>query len=139
MLRRSLLRFVEDHSHKAVFVENLGTRRYFSLLKTAALMIGNSSSGIIEAPSFAIPVINIGTRQEGRVRAQNVIDVPAESEAIAGAIETASTATFRAGIAGTTNPYGNGGASKVIARRLETQSLDDELIQKRFVDLTESK
>ncbi len=69
-------------------------------------MVGNSSSGLMEAASFALPVVNVGMRQQGRERAGNVIDVAAEADAILGAIEEALRPEFRGGLRGMVNPYG---------------------------------
>ncbi len=118
-----------------VFVENLGTRAYFSLLRRAAAMVGNSSSGIIEAASFGLPVVNIGDRQEGRPRAANVIDVPAEGPAIAVAVRKAASDAFRAGLAGLANPYaGDTAAADIIGNRLTSVPLDTRLRKKGFID-----
>ena len=68
--------FVNEFPEKGRVFISLGQLRYLSLLKNAVLMVGNSSSGLIEAPSFELPVVNIGDRQRGRVRGKNVIDVP---------------------------------------------------------------
>ena len=78
---------------------NLGHRRYLSCLKHVSLMVGNSSSGITEAPSFRLPVVNIGDRQQGRVRAANIIDVPCSREAILNGIRKALTPRFRTSLA----------------------------------------
>ena len=113
-------------------VSNLGTKMYFSLMAQAAAMVGNSSSGIIEAPSFGLPVVNIGNRQRGRTRAPNVIDVGYQRGEIAEGITKALTPEFRAGLAGLTNPYGDGHASDVIVQHLKEVPLDQRLITKRF-------
>ena len=73
----------------AYFVENFGYEYYFGMLASAAAMVGNSSSGLVEAPSFRLPTVNIGDRQKGRTRAANVLDTPAERSAIAKALTTA--------------------------------------------------
>jgi len=78
-----LKEFVAGHP-QARMADNLGTQGYFNLMSKAAAMVGNSSSGIIEAPSFQLPVVNIGTRQEGRVKAANVIDVGYSREEVLG-------------------------------------------------------
>lgn len=95
----------------AVLHKSLGTLRYLSLLRHAALMIGNSSSGIVEAPSFELPAVNLGSRQRGRVRAANVVDVPCERDAIVSGVRTALAPGFRAALKGLANPYGDGRAS----------------------------
>ncbi len=112
---------------------SLGTRMYFTLLSHAAAMAGNSSSGIIEAASFGLPVVNIGPRQDGRLRARNVIDVPATASAISSGLSAALTPEFRASLAGLTNPYGDGRAATRIVDVLEHVPLDALLI-KRFAD-----
>ena len=84
-----------------VFV-NLDPVTYWSLLGQVDALIGNSSSGIMEAASFALPVVNVGMRQQGRERARNIIDAPAEPAAIRAALERALDPTFRASLAGMT-------------------------------------
>jgi len=116
-------------------VENLGTRAYFTILSRAAAMVGNSSSGLIEAPSFGLPAVNVGSRQDGRVRGPNVIDVPCEAGAIAEAIRVARQPEFRSFIEGVRNPYGDGHASDLIVRRLKEVPLNKELVTKRFLDV----
>ncbi len=116
-------------------VDNLGTQAYFSLMNIAAAMVGNSSSGLIEAPSFKLPVVNVGKRQEGRCRAANVIDVGYESAAIVQGIRQALTADFRASLRHLVNPFGTGDAAASIVSRLKTVSLDDDLIRKRFHEI----
>ena len=108
---------------------NLDAVTYWSLLGQVDAMAGNSSSGIMEAASFALPVVNIGMRQQGRERARNIIDVPAETSAILAGIDHALTPEFRGSLAGMTNPYGKGTAAKTIARVLTTVSLDGLLIK----------
>ncbi len=111
-----------------IFV-NLDAITYWSLLGQVDAMVGNSSSGIMEAASFAMPVVNVGMRQQGRERARNVIDAPAETGAIRDAIGRALSGEFRATIAGMANPYGDGTASKTIARVLAEAPLDRLLIK----------
>ncbi|HEU4369331.1 MAG TPA: UDP-N-acetylglucosamine 2-epimerase [Methylomirabilota bacterium] len=115
-------------------VTTLGDEVYCSLLREADVMVGNSSSGLIEAPTFGLPVVNVGDRQRGRLRATNVLDVPAEREAIAEAIGRALEPGFRRGLAGLVNPYGDGNAAPRIARVLREVELGPRLTRKRFVD-----
>jgi UDP-N-acetylglucosamine 2-epimerase (non-hydrolysing)/GDP/UDP-N,N'-diacetylbacillosamine 2-epimerase (hydrolysing) len=90
-------------------VPHLGQRRYLSLMREAALLVGNSSSGILEAPSFKLPVINVGTRQHRRTRACNVIDAACDRREIGAAMHKAlHDSQFRAGLAACRNPYGDG-------------------------------
>jgi UDP-hydrolysing UDP-N-acetyl-D-glucosamine 2-epimerase len=126
--------FTADRSN-AYILDNLGTQAYFSVLKIARAMVGNSSSGLLEAPSFSLPVVNVGRRQEGRVRAKNIIDVDADRASIVEGIRRAVDPAFRTSIAGTVNPYGDGGAAKRIVDVLRSVPLDERLIVKRFYDV----
>jgi UDP-hydrolysing UDP-N-acetyl-D-glucosamine 2-epimerase len=115
-----------------VFI-NLDAMTYWSLLKHSGLFVGNSSSGIMETPSFALPTVNIGLRQEGRERARNIIDAPAEAKGILEAIQKARSEEFRKTLNGMTNPYGDGTASETIHRVLRAVPLGQELLRKRSV------
>ncbi|HWP77984.1 MAG TPA: UDP-N-acetylglucosamine 2-epimerase [Methylomirabilota bacterium] len=116
-------------------VPALGEDGYGALLREADVMVGNSSSGLIEAPSFGLPVVNVGIRQHGRLRAANVIDVGHGREEIVAGIRRALAPEFRASLHGLVNPYGDGRASPRIARVLREVELGPRLIRKRFVDL----
>jgi UDP-N-acetylglucosamine 2-epimerase (non-hydrolysing)/GDP/UDP-N,N'-diacetylbacillosamine 2-epimerase (hydrolysing) len=98
-------------------------------LREADLLMGNSSSGIMEAASFALPVVNVGMRQQGRERARNTIDAPAEAGAISAAIHRAISREFRQSLAGMANPYGDGTAAETIARVLAAALLDRLLVK----------
>jgi len=111
-----------------IFV-NLDAITYWSLLGQVDAIAGNSSSGIMEAASFALPAVNVGIRQQGRERARNVIDAPADAGAIREAIGRALGGEFRASLAGMANPYGDGTASLTIARVLAETALDGLLIK----------
>jgi len=91
--------------------------------------VGNSSSGIMEAASFALPVVNVGIRQQGRERARNVIDSPADATAIIAALNSALNPAFRKQLRGMPNPYGNGTAAKTIADVLATAPIENLLIK----------
>lgn len=117
------------------FVSNLGTDLYFSLMTVAGAMVGNSSSGLIEAPSFRLPVVNIGDRQADRVRAANVIDTGYERSQIAVAIRRALDPMFRAGLQRLVNPYARPGGVNAIVETLATVPLDSRLLVKRFHDI----
>ncbi len=123
--------FTKKH-HQAHIVVNLGTEGYFSIMNYAAAMIGNSSSGIIEGASFKLPVVNIGSRQRGRLHGKNVIDVGCSRTEILAAIERAISPEFRGFLDDLINPYGDGHASEQIVARLKEVDLNDKLIQKRF-------
>jgi UDP-hydrolysing UDP-N-acetyl-D-glucosamine 2-epimerase len=132
---RALIEAFVQSTARSVLVENLGTRAFFSMMSVAAAMVGNSSSGIIEAPSFGLPVVNIGTRQEGRVRAANVIDVGYRQEEILDGVRRALDASFRESLRSMANPYDAGGAAELIVDRLASVDLDRALVTKRFHDL----
>ena len=122
--------FLSTRENARVFV-NLDAVTYWSLLRQAAALVGNSSSGIMEAASFAVPVVNVGFRQKGRERARNVIDVPARTEAIVAGIHQAMSQEFRQSLASMTNPYGEGHAAETIVRVLTTVDLNEQLLVKR--------
>jgi UDP-hydrolysing UDP-N-acetyl-D-glucosamine 2-epimerase len=113
---------------------SLGQLRYLSLLRNADVMVGNSSSGLIEAPSFELPVVNVGDRQKGRLRAANVIDCAANEDDVAAAVERALTPAFRASLAGLENPYGTGDAASRILHVLANLPVTG-LRRKRFFDV----
>jgi UDP-hydrolysing UDP-N-acetyl-D-glucosamine 2-epimerase len=108
-------------------------KEYLSLMRIASVMVGNSSSGIIEAPSFGLPVVNIGSRQEGRQRAENVIDVDYDKEQIKAAIKKALyDEDFKEKVKKCKNPYGDGKAGVRIADILSKVKTDKNLLQKRL-------
>ena len=111
-----------------IFV-NLDAVTYWSLLAQVDIMLGNSSSGIMEAASFGLPVVNVGMRQQGRERARNVIDVPARRDQIVRGLKRALSTRFRESLTGMDNPYGNGTAAKTIARVLARAPLENLLIK----------
>jgi UDP-N-acetylglucosamine 2-epimerase (non-hydrolysing)/GDP/UDP-N,N'-diacetylbacillosamine 2-epimerase (hydrolysing) len=124
--RTRILAVARPDTH--IFV-NLNAVTYWSLLGQVDAVIGNSSSGIMEAASFALPVVNVGIRQQGRERARNIIDVPADTAAITAALKRALTPAFRKKLHGMTNPYGNGTAAATIANVLTTVPLENLLIK----------
>jgi UDP-hydrolysing UDP-N-acetyl-D-glucosamine 2-epimerase len=135
VIRQKVASFVEAHPRSAQAVESLGTQGYFSLMKLSAAMVGNSSSGIIEAASFELPVVNIGSRQGGRVCGRNVIDVGYNHSEILDGIQRAVAPAMRLSLQGMQNPYGDGKAAQRIVSCLRDVSLDKKLIVKRFYDL----
>jgi UDP-hydrolysing UDP-N-acetyl-D-glucosamine 2-epimerase len=128
------LNFAASRDGSHVFV-NLDALTYWSLLKQVDVLVGNSSSGIMESASFALPTVNVGLRQQGRERARNVIDTVPEVRAILKAIATAKTADFRRALQGMTNPYGEGVASEKIVEVLTTVPFGEELLLKRHAPI----
>lgn len=127
-----------DSPMPAYVVENLGTQGYASVMQMATAMVGNSSSGILEAPWFKLPVVNIGNRQRGRTRAANVIDVDYATDAILQGIQLALSADFRQRLPTLSHPFGDGyAAAKIVQGILAALSgpLAKQLVSKRFYDL----
>jgi len=128
--------FCEARKNARVLV-NLNPFMYWGLLSHASLFLGNSSSGIMETPALELPSVNIGRRQHGRERARNTIDAPAEAEAIVAAVAQGLQPSFREGLSGLTNPYGDGRAAERIAEVLGRIPLGEALLTKRACPLPE--
>jgi UDP-hydrolysing UDP-N-acetyl-D-glucosamine 2-epimerase len=114
----------------AYLFTNLPPVEYWSLLRYAALFLGNSSSGIMETASFTLPTVNIGMRQQGRERARNIVDAPPVATSILDAVHKAESRDFRTSLEGMTNPYGDGCAAERIVHVLTTLPSRDELLVK---------
>jgi UDP-N-acetylglucosamine 2-epimerase (non-hydrolysing)/GDP/UDP-N,N'-diacetylbacillosamine 2-epimerase (hydrolysing) len=120
--------FLADRPQGKIFT-NLDAITYWSLLRHVEMLVGNSSSGIMETASFSLPTINVGLRQQGRERPINVLD--AHPAAILEAIAKTRTPEFRRSLEGMTNPYGDGFASDRIVKVLTAVPLTQELLMKR--------
>jgi UDP-N-acetylglucosamine 2-epimerase len=125
--------FLANRGQCRLFI-NLDVVTYLSLLQQVRLLLGNSSSGIMESASLAIPTVNVGLRQQGRERPRNVLDATAEVSAILEAIATAKDPSFLRSLEGMTNPYGKGRASEKIVQVLTEVPLSQELLLKRHSD-----
>ena len=125
--------FTQAHENANLFA-NLGSQKFFSVMSFADLMIGNSSSGIHEAVSFHLPVVNIGSRQASRLRPRNVIDCKPHEDSIRKAISTALSYEFQKGLTELKNPYGNGNTGERIVRILERFSPFKSALKKSFCD-----
>ncbi len=123
-------KFIALHPSARLFV-NLDHRIYLSLLRHSTALVGNSSSGIIEATSLGLPVVNVGVRQEGRDHASNVLDVAASVYAIRAALAQAMSSKFRKNVQGIENPYGDGDAARKIVKLLTMVPLGEKLLFKR--------
>jgi UDP-hydrolysing UDP-N-acetyl-D-glucosamine 2-epimerase len=128
---RTIHEFVHEHSRRYL-LKNLGTAGYLSLMRQASGMVGNSSSGIIEAASFQLPVVNIGNRQRGRLRPRNVIDTGNSREEILRSIQRALTPEFKSSLTELINPYGDGHAAERIVSVLKSAELGSGLLMKKF-------
>jgi UDP-hydrolysing UDP-N-acetyl-D-glucosamine 2-epimerase len=126
--------FQRGNGHARLY-ENLGSQQFLSLMALADVMVGNSSSGIHEAVSFSLPVVNVGSRQAGRLCPRNVIHCAEDYDAISTAVSQALTEDFRKGVLGIDNPYGDGRASERIVALLEQFAPSGRiLLQKKFAD-----
>jgi UDP-N-acetylglucosamine 2-epimerase (non-hydrolysing)/GDP/UDP-N,N'-diacetylbacillosamine 2-epimerase (hydrolysing) len=102
-------------------------------MKHADVMVGNSSSGIIEAPSFRLAVVNVGSRQEGRLRGQNVVEVSYQKgEILMGIRKTLFESAFLSNLQASINPYGDGRATERIIQHLSEIQIDSHLLQKKI-------
>jgi UDP-hydrolysing UDP-N-acetyl-D-glucosamine 2-epimerase len=133
VIRTMINQFVFEHQGKALAFDNLGQLNYLSLMRAASVVVGNSSSGIIEAPSFGIPTINIGDRQKGRIAADTVIQSQPKAPEIIKALEKAFDPSFRELCKNVTNPYGNGGTTEKIISILK-KKISGVNLKKEFID-----
>lgn len=127
-------KYVGDHFHKSICFTSLGQLRYLSALKYVDAVVGNSSSGLAEAPSFKIGTINIGDRQKGRLKASSVIDCKPTEKSILKAFNTLYSKKFNKKLAETINPYGDGCSSRMIVDELKKINLK-KILKKSFYDL----
>ncbi len=130
-IRDAMQRFVALREN-ACLVTSLSQHRYWSCLSHAAVLLGNSSSGIIEAACFSLPVVNVGDRQAGRMQSANVLDVAMDRGEIAAALGKALKPAFREDLRGMANPYGNGHAAERIVAALHALPDRDKLLRKRW-------
>lgn len=136
IINKMIDKYVEENTNAVVF-ESLGTLQYLSALKYASMVIGNSSSGLIEVPSFKIPTINIGDRQKGRLQAESVINCEPKKSDVYQAICFALSEDFQNGLKELRNPYGNGDTSRKIVKILRENLLNEEIIlKKKFYDVS---
>lgn len=126
--------YARDRRERVKVFTSMGQIRYLSALGQVTAVIGNSSSGIIEAPAFQVPTVNIGDRQAGRLRAASVIDCDENTDAISAAIARALDPTFREGLQGSDSPYGSGRTAEEIVRIIRDRD-PSSLLKKRFYDL----
>jgi len=126
--------FVSNHPNRAYVFDHLGTILYFSLMKLAKAVIGNSSSGIIEAPSFKTATINIGDRQKGRIKATTIIDASHRHQDFTLALKKLATEEFKSNLLQSCNPYEQKSTCKSILKIIKNQNLK-KLAFKRFYDL----
>ena len=124
------------HANCVAFA-SLGIKRYLSLLQYSDGILGNSSSGIVEAPTLGIPTINIGNRQKGRLQADSIINCEPSKEQIMQAIKKSQTPKFKNRAKHTINPYGDGNTSEKIVQTITEYLLQDKIrLEKNFYDIS---
>lgn len=125
--------YVATHPKRAIAFSSMGHLRYLSSLKIVDMVVGNSSSGILEAPSFGTPTVNIGSRQTGRIKAASIIDCKAEKRSIISACNKALSTQFKILAHNVDNPYRKKGTAKQIKKIIK--ATDIIYLQKKFYDL----
>ncbi len=131
-INKRIAQWCRTRPGSAIFA-SLGRQRYLSMLSIAEVVVGNSSSGIIEAPSFGMPVVNIGIRQAGRIHPENVLDVQGREDAILEAVKRSlDDVKFKRRCRSMNNPFGDGHASERICETLVSTPIDANLIEKRM-------
>lgn len=126
--------YVQRNPEKSAAFTSLGQLRYLSLMKATTLVLGNSSSGLLEAPSFGIPTVNIGDRQKGRISAASVLHCTSDKDAIIKTIKAALDPAFREFCQKVENPYGIGGVAKKIIAILKNKASSNINLKKEFID-----
>lgn len=130
---RAMIDIIDEYQVPAY--KNIPHNDFIGLLSIASILIGNSSSGIIESSSLKLPVINIGTRQEGREKSTNVVDVDYKKEEILEAINYIESSDYQKILENCINPYGDGKAAERIVNILKNIEIDNDLLNKKFFEL----
>jgi GDP/UDP-N,N'-diacetylbacillosamine 2-epimerase (hydrolysing) len=125
--------YVTDHSESTIAFDSMGQSRYLSAMQYVDGVVGNSSSGLLEAPSFKIGTINIGDRQKGRIKATSVIDCLPTEESIAEALQILFSIEFSEAVKQTISPFGDGNVAEKITKIIEDTNLD-KIVKKNFYD-----
>jgi GDP/UDP-N,N'-diacetylbacillosamine 2-epimerase (hydrolysing) len=133
-INRMINGYVERNSVRCRATPSLGLLRYLSAMKLCDAVIGNSSSGIMEAPSFRVPTVNIGDRQKGRIRAKSVIDCSPDLNSIYNAIAKSLSSEFKKKLGKVKNPFSKSNTARAILEKLKVTDLDN-ILKKRFYDL----
>ena len=134
IINQMIDKYTSKNSEKCIGIASLGQLNYLSALKYVDFIIGNSSSGLLEAPSFKIGTINIGDRQSGRLKAGSIVDCLPSKKSIKKAIKTIYSKKFINYLKGVKNPYDNGYSSKKIIKILKSSKLDN-ILKKKFFDI----
>lgn len=137
-VERAYQRFASAVPDRTQIVAHLGQRRYIAALAACAACVGNSSSGLIEAPALGVPSVNVGPRQQGRLRGATVIDCAPRRDSVGAAVARALDPAFREATTGSPAPYGQGGVSRRIVEVLATVNLHG-ILTKHFHDVSMSR
>lgn len=140
VINARLERYAQEHSKNTLLIDSLGMIRYLSAMKYCTMVIGNSSSGILEAPAMRVPTVNIGDRQRGRIQAASIINCAPVCGEILEAMHRAETKEFREAMEGQILPYGDGNTSERIVDQVKKFLLDENSsridLKKKFYDIT---
>ena len=134
IINRMIDDFVSKRQKKSVVHASLGQLNYLSAIQYMDGVVGNSSSGIIEVPSFKVGTINVGDRQLGRIKAASIIDCKPSYDGVQGALNKLFSSNFQRKVISTVNPYGGGGASEKIIQQIREISLQG-ILKKSFYNL----
>ncbi|NLY45152.1 MAG: UDP-N-acetylglucosamine 2-epimerase (hydrolyzing), partial [Tissierella sp.] len=136
VINKMIDKYVKENEDSTIAFTSLGQLRYLSAMQYVDLVIGNSSSGIIEAPSFKVPTINIGHRQKGRVQGDTIINCNPIDEEIIKAIKLGLSDDFKDAIKYSKNPYGEGDMSKLIIDEIKNFFFSSQIdLKKKFYDI----
>jgi len=134
VINKMIDKYVDNHTQSAIGFTSMGQLKYLSAMQYMSGVVGNSSSGLLEAPSFKIGTINIGDRQKGRIKANSVIDCLPTEAGIAEAIQKLYSVEFNESIRQTINPFGSGGVAEKVLKIIESE-IKDITLKKQFYDL----
>lgn len=135
VINKLLQDYVDCHSERMIFVNTLGQLRYLSAIQYMDAVVGNSSSGVLEVPSFQIPTVNIGPRQKGRLMAESVVSCGDSAGEIKEALDKVLSESFKNKMKYVESPYGNGGVSERVVKVLKNVNLSPGVIMKHFHDI----
>lgn len=120
IINKNIEEYVKKHPDKSILIDSMGQLKYLSAMKYVDIVVGNSSSGILETPSFKLPTINIGDRQKGRIHSENILNTSLDKKEIHEAIKRCLNDEFKILLQNMKNPYGDGNTSEKIVEKLKT-------------------
>ena len=135
IINQAIKKYVTKNKNKSIFIPSLGQLKYLSVLKHFDCIVGNSSSGIIEAPSMKIPTLNIGDRQKGRVQSRSILNSRNNVKEISENLKVALSDDFKNLVKSVVNPYDGGNSSKKIIEIIKSNSYGVSILKKQFYDI----